>query len=78
MPTCIETLTLKTEADFALAPINTALFATTCQKPIPGAIPPTLETVFAVFDPNTKKELEMEWSVKYKLNRGVGNIQKEY
>ena len=69
LPTCIKTLTTKTELDFAMTPIDTTLFATTCQRPIVGAVPPTLETVFAVFNPNTKKELEMEWSVKYKLKR---------
>ena len=69
MPTCIETITAKTEADFALAPIDTALFATVCQKPIPGAIPPTLEPVFEVSDPETKKTTEMEWNVNFKLKR---------
>ena len=77
MPTCIETLTPKTEADFAVTPIDTTLFATTCQRPILGAIPPTLGTVFAVFDPDTKKTLEMEWSVKYKLKREELGIYKK-
>ena len=69
LPTCIETLTPKTEADFAMTPIDTTLFASIIQKDIPGSIPPSLETTFAVFDPVIKKTTEMEWNVNFKLKR---------
>ena len=62
-------MTPKIDADFEVLPSDAWLNLTLVTGPIIGAVPLTIETVLAVFDPNLKRQMELEYSVNFKLGK---------
>ena len=59
----------QTDTNFEVTPPDMSLYSTTATRPIIGVVPPMMETVFAVFDPNFKQQMNMEWGNNFKLEK---------